>query len=68
VALAVLAASVVLTLLAVFAPGYLAPLTASLGRWQNLGTFALLGSIGALLYGVVLLASLRGLGVRLARR
>ena len=68
VALAVLAASVVLTLLAVFAPGYLAPLTASLGRWQNLGTFALLGSTGALLYGVVLLASLRGLGVRLARR
>jgi putative peptidoglycan lipid II flippase len=68
VLLAVLAGSAALTLFAIVAPAPLSRLLVPLGRWQTEGLLVLLGSTGAVLYGVLLLLSLRGLGVRLARR
>jgi putative peptidoglycan lipid II flippase len=66
--LAVLLASALLTLFAVFAQAPLARLTGALPAWRSETLLVLLGLGGALLYGAGLLVTLKGLGVRLARR
>jgi putative peptidoglycan lipid II flippase len=68
VLVAVVAGSTVLGVFAWLAPTPLSRLLAPLGRWQTESLLAVLGSAGIVLYGVILLLSLRGLGVRLARR
>jgi putative peptidoglycan lipid II flippase len=66
--LAVAAASALLWLFAIFASPPLARLAEGLPAWRTEAHLALLGIPGALLYGALLLAGLRALGVRLARR
>jgi len=66
--LAIAAACLVLALFAWFAPAIVAGWTARLPAWRNEALMAVLGASGALIYGGVLLASLKVLGVRLARR
>lgn len=67
-ALAIAGASIVLALYARFAPAQLKPWLMALPRWRNEIFFVLLGTSGTLLYGAVLAAGLKGLGLRLARR
>ncbi|MBQ0820195.1 murein biosynthesis integral membrane protein MurJ [Microvirga sp. HBU67558] len=66
--LAIAAASLLLGVFAWFAPAPLARWTALLPAWRNEILLALLGAAGALIYGGVLLAGLKVMGVRLARR
>jgi putative peptidoglycan lipid II flippase len=65
---AVAAASLLLAAFAWFAPVPLAEWTAALPAWRNEILLAVLGAAGALIYGGVLLAGLKVLGVRLSRR
>jgi putative peptidoglycan lipid II flippase len=65
---AVAAASLLLAAFAWFAPVPLAEWTAALPAWRNEILLAVLGAAGALIYGSVLLAGLKVLGVRLSRR
>ncbi len=64
----VAAASVLLAAFAWFAPALLAPWTALLPVWQNETLLGALGILGAAIYGGVLLAGMKVIGVRLARR
>lgn len=66
--LAIAAASVLLAAFAWFAPAPLERWTALLPLWRNETLLGALGLIGALIYGGVLLAGMRVMGVRLARR
>jgi putative peptidoglycan lipid II flippase len=67
-AAAVVLASILLTAFASIAPTPLARLTDQFPSWRTESHLALLGAGGALLYGAALLAGLRLLNVRLARR
>jgi len=66
--LAIAAASLLLAVFAWFAPAPLGRWTALLPAWRNEILVALLGAAGAFIYGGVLLAGLKAMGVRLARR
>ncbi|WP_262271905.1 murein biosynthesis integral membrane protein MurJ [Microvirga yunnanensis] len=66
--LAIAAASLLLAAFAWFAPAPLGRWIALLPAWRSEILLALLGAAGALIYGGVLLAGLKVLGVRLARR
>ena len=66
--LSVALASLFLALFAWFAPAPLERWAALLPIWQNETLLGMLGVIGALVYGGVLLAGMRLMGVRLARR
>ncbi|WP_457093467.1 murein biosynthesis integral membrane protein MurJ [Microvirga sp. P5_D2] len=66
--LVVTAASLLLAAFAWFAPTPVAGWTASLPVWRNEITLGILGAIGALIYGGVLLAGMKAMGIRLARR
>jgi putative peptidoglycan lipid II flippase len=65
---AVAVASLLLAAFAWFAPVPLAEWTAALPAWRSEILLAVLGAAGALIYGGVLLAGLKVLGVRLSRR
>ncbi|MFC4174360.1 murein biosynthesis integral membrane protein MurJ [Microvirga sp. GCM10011540] len=65
---AVATASVVLAAFAWLAPAPLSAWTDTLSVWRNEILLGLLGTGGALVYGAVLLVSLKVLGVRLSRR
>ncbi|MET0532443.1 MAG: lipid II flippase MurJ, partial [Microvirga sp.] len=67
-ALVVTAASLLLAAFAWFAPTPVAGWTASLPVWRNEITLGILAAIGALIYGGVLLAGMKAMGIRLARR
>lgn len=67
-ALAVAAASLLLAAFAWFAPAPIASWTASLPLWRNEITLGILGIAGALIYGAALLAGIKAMGIRLARR
>jgi putative peptidoglycan lipid II flippase len=67
-ALAVLAASLLLGLFAVLGIPPLGRAVTALPAWRNEALLALLGALGAAIYGGSLLAALKILGVRLARR
>jgi putative peptidoglycan lipid II flippase len=67
-ALAVMFASALLTVFAILGPGPLSRMTNALPAWRSETLLALVGTGGALVYGLALLAGLRGLHVRLARR
>lgn len=66
--LAVAVASLLLAAFGWFAPEHLEPWTALLPLWRNEMLLAALGFSGALIYGGVLLAGMKALGVKLARR
>lgn len=66
--LAIAAASVFLAAFAWLAPAPLERWTALLPLWQNETLLGVLGLIGALIYGGILLAGMKVMGVRLARR
>ncbi|WP_414471717.1 murein biosynthesis integral membrane protein MurJ [Microvirga sp. M2] len=66
--LAIVAASALLAVFARFAPAPLEGWTALLPVWRNEALLGVLGLAGALIYGGVLLAGLKAMGVRLARR
>ncbi|PVE25510.1 murein biosynthesis integral membrane protein MurJ [Microvirga sp. KLBC 81] len=66
--LAIAAASVLLAAFAWFAPAPLDRWTALLPLWRNETLLGALGLIGALIYGGILLAGMKVMGVRLARR
>jgi putative peptidoglycan lipid II flippase len=65
---AIAAASLLLAAFAWFAPAPLERWTAMLPAWRKETLLTLLGASGAVLYGGVLLAGLKVLGIRLARR
>jgi putative peptidoglycan lipid II flippase len=67
-AASVLIASMLLALFAIFAEAPFARFTAALPHWRSEVLLALLGSGGALLYGLVLFGSLKALKVELSRR
>lgn len=67
-AAAVAVASLLLGAFAWFAPLPLSEWTARLPAWNSEILLAILGIAGALIYGGVLLAGLKVLGVRLSRR
>ncbi|KLK92744.1 multidrug transporter MurJ [Microvirga vignae] len=66
--LAIAAASVLLAAFAWFAPAPLERWAALLPLWRNETLLGALGLIGALIYGGVLLAGMKVMGVKLARR
>jgi putative peptidoglycan lipid II flippase len=66
--LAIALASALLAFFAVFAPVPLARLTGSLPAWRGEILLALLGLGGTVLYGTGLVLTLKGFGIRLARR
>ena len=66
--LAIAVAGLLLAVFAWFAPAPIAAWTAPLPVWRNETLLAALGVAGALIYGGVLLAGLKVLGVRLSRR
>ncbi|WP_445501868.1 murein biosynthesis integral membrane protein MurJ [Microvirga sp. G4-2] len=66
--LAIAAGSVLLAAFAWFAPAPLERWTTLLPLWRNETLLGALGLIGALIYGGVLLAGMKVMGVRLARR
>jgi putative peptidoglycan lipid II flippase len=66
--LIVAAASVLLAAFAWFAPAPVANWTASLPLWRSEVMLGILGAAGALIYGAVLLAGMKLMGIRLARR
>jgi putative peptidoglycan lipid II flippase len=68
IAAAVVVASALLALFAIFAEAPLSGLTTTLPMWRSETLLALLGGGGALLYGLALFMGLKALGVRLARR
>jgi putative peptidoglycan lipid II flippase len=65
---AVFVASILLAVFAWFAPAPLSQWIAALPQWHSEILLGVLGACGALLYGAVLLVSLKALGVRLSRR
>jgi putative peptidoglycan lipid II flippase len=66
--LSIAAASVLLAAFAWFAPAHLERWTALLPVWRNEILLGVLGLAGTLIYGGVLLAGMKVMGVRLARR
>ncbi len=66
--LSIAVASVLLAVFAWFAPAPLERWTALLPIWNSEILLGILGALGALIYGGVLLAGLKAMGVRLARR
>ncbi|MBA1158098.1 murein biosynthesis integral membrane protein MurJ [Microvirga mediterraneensis] len=66
--LVIATAALLLSIFAWFAPGPIAAWTLPLPAWRNETLLALLGAAGALIYGGVLLAGLKLMGVGLARR
>lgn len=66
--LSIAAASMLLAVFGWFAPAPLGRWTALLPVWQNEILLGVLGAAGALIYGGVLLAGMKVMGVRLARR
>ena len=66
--LAIVVASLLLAAFGLLAPAPLAQWTAALPVWRNEILLGLLGAAGALVYGGVLLAGLKVVGVRLSRR
>ncbi|MBZ6076358.1 murein biosynthesis integral membrane protein MurJ [Microvirga puerhi] len=66
--IAVVIASLVLAAFAWLAPAPLSRWTLTLPAWRSETQLAILGACGAAIYGAVLLAGMRMLGVRLARR
>jgi len=66
--LAVAAAALLLAVFAWFAPAPLSQWTALLPIWQSEVLLGVLGAAGALLYGGILLAGMKAMGIRLARR
>jgi putative peptidoglycan lipid II flippase len=68
IGLAVVVASALLALFAVVAEAPFARLTTTFPLWRSESLLALLGTAGTVLYGLVLVGSLKVLKVRLARR
>lgn len=61
-------ASIILAAFAFFGRAPMASLTASLPRWHKEIELIVLGSSGAIVYGIALFAGLKAFGVRLARK
>jgi putative peptidoglycan lipid II flippase len=66
--LVVAVASLLLAAFAWFAPAPVASWTAYLPMWRNEIMLGILGAVGAMIYGVVLLAGMKLTGIRITRR